>query len=356
MKLRHIFLTAFASIALLSVGNPLYAQSGKTKNNKLSARVKTFKVGAAVNTKRMKEDGAYLNLVKKEFNQITATAEMKMAQIWTADGAYNFENVDYLLNYAQQNKTAVFGHTLLWYKSFPQWFKDAKYDSVTFENKVKEYITTVVGRYKGKIRAWDVANEIFKDDGTLRKESQIQGTFKDPVGFVGRCFRYAHAADPKAKLFYNDYSTVIHTSKRNAIKRMVSRFKKEGIPIDGLGDQYHYSINTSQDTITKGFKDLASTGLLIHISEMDCKINVKDNPEYVITQSDLRKQYDFFKTNVMLYNSLPLKQKFAITVWGVTDKYTWRKTEANKSKEYPLLFDENYLKKPAYNGFVEALK
>ncbi len=325
-------------------------------SNKKLIEVANFKIGAAVKVASLQSDAEFANTVKSEFNQITAEYEMKMNFIWTADNTYDFSKVDYLVDFAQQNSKSVHGHTLLWYQSFPDWLKNAGYDTVAFEGKVKTYIQTVVGRYKGKIVSWDVANEIFNDDGTLRVESQIQGRFKDPIGFVGRCFKYAHDADPAAKLFYNDYNVVLATGKRTAMKNMALRFKNAGVQIDGLGEQFHYRISTSQSQINSGFADLANSGLLIHISEADCKVNVNDSPAYVITDADKQKQSDFFKNIVTLYNALPANQKFAITTWGVTDKSTWLRNSTNGNKEYPLLFDESYIKKPAYAGFLAGLQ
>ncbi len=317
----------------------------------------SFQIGAATTVAQITNESQYDQTLKGEHNQLTAEYEMKMKQVWTADGQYNFGPVDALVNYAQQNKMAVHGHTLLWYQSFPDWFKAAKYDSVTFENKVKTFITAYVGRYKGKIRSWDVANEIFNDDGSLRVESQIQGTFRDPVGFVGRCFKYTRDADPGAKLFYNDYNVVLASGKRNAMKSMAARFKKEGIPIDGLGEQFHYGIRTSPTSIASGFADLASSGLLIHLSEIDSRVNVDRVDTYVFTDTDKAKQADFYRSIAKLYNGLPAGQKFAMTMWGVTDKYTWLRDRANGNpKEYPLLFDESFARKSAYTGFLEGLK
>lgn len=318
--------------------------------------VANFKFGAAVKSDLIKGESAYNNTFKGEFNQLSAEYEMKMNFIWTAENTYFFADCDYLVNYAQQNNMDVHGHTLLWYKSFPEWFKNANYDTVTFENKVKTFIQTVVGRYKGKIKSWDVANEIFNDDGSLRVESQIQGKFKDPIAFVGRCFKYANEADPAAKLFYNDYSVVLAAGKRRAMKEMAVRFKESGVPIHGLGDQFHYRISTNQTQISNGFADLVSTGLLIHISEIDIKVNTNNVSTYVLTDADKQKQAEVYKNIVKLYNAIPANQKFAITTWGITDKYTWLKESANGFKEYPLLFDESYAKKPAYFGFLAGLK
>lgn len=318
--------------------------------------VANFKFGAAIKSALIKNDNVYNNTLRGEFSQLTAEFEMKMNFMWTADNTYFFSDCDYLVNYAQQNNMEVHGHTLVWYKSFPEWFKNANYDTVTFENKVKTFIQTVVGRYKGKIKSWDVANEIFNDDGTLRVESQIQGKFRDPIGFIGRCFKYANEADPAAKLFYNDYNVVLASGKRRAMKEMAVRFKQTGVPIHGLGEQFHYRITTNQNQINNGFADLVSSGLLIHISEIDCRVNVNNATTYVLTDADKQKQSDFFKNIVKLYNAIPANQKFAITTWGISDKHTWLRESSNGFKEYPLLFDDNYVKKPAYFGFLAGLK
>jgi len=314
-----------------------------------------FKVGAAVKMKDLQGEANYKNAVIKHYNQITAEFEMKMASIWSSSTAYNFTAADYLVGFAKDNNMEVHGHTLVWYDSFPEWFKNAKYDSIAFESKVKIYITDVVGRYKGRVKSWDVVNEVFADGGALRNETVIKPIFNDPIGFYGRCFKYAKAADPEAKLFYNDYSVVLDGGKRAAIKKMVTRFKANGIPIDGVGDQFHYATDTNRQTMKTGFTDMASTGLLIHISELDIKVNTAKSDSYVFTDAEAQKQAETYKYITTMYEELPQTQKFAISTWGVTDKYTWL-TGFWHSKEYPLLLDADYNKKPAYQGFLDGLK
>lgn len=314
-----------------------------------------FKIGAAVKVATLQSDVKYRNAVVENYSQITAEFEMKMATIWSSSTAYNWTGADYLVNFAKDNNMQVHGHTLIWYNSFPSWFKDQKNDSIAFEAKVKIYITDVVGRYKGKVKSWDVVNEVFADGGALRDETVIKPLFKDPIGFYGRCFKYAREADPDAKLFYNDYSVVIDAGKRASIKAMVAKFKAKGYPIDGVGDQFHYGIETNKQTMKNGLTDMASTGLLIHISELDIKVNVNKSDSYVFTDIDAQKQSDTYNSIVTMYEALPQTQKFAITTWGVTDKYTWL-TEWWNSKEYPLLLNGDYKKKAAYQGFLSALK
>lgn len=313
-----------------------------------------FPIGAAVTVAHLKET-SFANAFKSNYSQLSAEYEMKMKNIWTSSTGFSWDNADYLVNYGSQNSIRVHGHTLVWYNSFPDWFKNAAYDSANFEDNIKNYVLTVVGRYKDKIVSWDVANEIFADDGSLRVDGTVYKTFKDPIGFYERCFKYAHEADPNVKLFYNDYDQVLNSSKRNSVKKMVERFKKEGFPIDGIGDQFHTTVWTSKSTISSGLTDLASTGLLIHISELDIRVNQNKSDSYVFTDAEQQKQADMYQAIVGYFEALPQNQKFAITMWGITDKYTWL-TSWWHPKEYPLLFDSNYNKKKAYDGFLAGLK
>lgn len=312
-----------------------------------------FGVGAAVQASQLK-NAEFADAFKNSYSQLTAGYEMKMKHIWTSLTVYNLVNADYLVNYAEQNSMKVHGHTLLWYQSFPEWFIKASYDSLNFENNVKSYIRNVVSRYRGKIASWDVANEIFADNGSLRNDGMVYTVFKDPVAFYGRCFQYARNADPDVKLFYNDYDIVLNASKRNAVKEMVARFKREGYPIDGLGEQCHTTVWTDKILRSSGFADLAKTGLLMHISELDVRVNQNKSDSYVFSISEQQKQSDTYKSIVEMFELLPQVQKFAITTWGLTDKYTWISNWWHP-KDYPLLFDNDYNKKKAYFGFLEGL-
>ncbi len=315
-----------------------------------------FPVGAALAVNPLKNDPDYRKAVLESYNQISGENAMKMGVIWKSEKEYDWSEPDYLMDFAEENGMSVHGHTLIWYRRFPDWFKNANYDSAMFETKVKTFIETVVGRYKGKIRSWDVANEVFKDDGSHREENNpVHTTFTDPIGFYGRCFQYARGADPDVKLFYNDYDAVINPAKRRAEKEMIARFRNEGIPIDGIGDQFHLKADVDQEKVQAGFTDLANTGLLWHISELDIRINVNKDDNFEFTEEAQRAQAKKYETIVAMYEQLPEEQKFAITTWGITDKYTWL-TGWWHPKEYPLLYNRNYQKKLAYQGFLDGLK
>lgn len=313
-----------------------------------------FPIGAAVTVAHLK-DANFSTVFKTHYNQLTAEYEMKMKNLWASETQFTFSNADYLVDYATQNSMRIHGHALLWYSSVPDWLKNANYDSATFENHIKNFITQVVSRYKGKIVSWDVANEIFADNGSLRDDATVTKIYKDPIRFYGRCFKYAREADPAVKLFYNDYDMVLNSTKRYYVKKMVERFKAEGYPIDGLGEQCHTTVWTNHTTLGTGLNDLASTGLLIHISEIDMRVNQNKSDTYVFTEAEQQKQSDKYKSVVEIFEALPQAQKFAITIWGISDKSTWL-TGWWHPKEYPLLFDVNYNKKKAYDGFLAGLK
>lgn len=355
-QFRNLLLIGFLALALpgCSKKDELPAQDPLLTVVKTAKEKALFPVGAAVSVSHLKE-ADFAAAFKNNFSQLSAEYEMKMKPIWTSATSFAFDNPDYLVNFATQNGMKVHGHALLWYQSYPDWFTNATKDSAYFESNVKTYIQTVVGRYKGKIRSWDVANEIFADDGSPRADAYTYKSFKDPLGFYGRCFRYARNSDPDVKLFYNDYDLVLNSSKRNAVRKMVERFKKEGVPVDGIGEQCHTTIWTNKTTISNGLADLATIGLLIHVSELDIRVNQNKSDTYVFTASEKQKQSDMFKFIAESFEALPQPQKFATTTWGVSDKYTWM-TSWWHPKEYPLLFDSNYEKKQAYEGFLSGLK
>ncbi len=328
---------------------------GTTVETNISIKDKAaFNVGAAVKSSQMMDDPEYIGALTNNFNQLSAEFEMKMESIYSSATTYNWEATDYLVDFAENNDMEVHGHTLLWYNSIPNWLANEENDSIAFEARIKTYITDVVGRYKGKIKSWDVVNEVFDDGGSLRIDEVISPLFNDPIAFYGRCFQYAKDADPDAKLFYNDFSIVIDEGKRTAIKNMATRFQEEGYPIDGIGAQFHYSKSNNLTGIEEGFNDLASTGLLMHISELDIIMNTSKLDAFAFSSAVAQEQSEIYEAIVSMYENLPESQKFAITTWGLTDKYTWL-TSFWHPNEKPLLLDANYNKKKAYEGFLNGL-
>ena len=312
----------------------------------------SFPFGAAIAPKLLQENPKYKTILDQEFNSITAENMMKMRFLQPKQGQFNYENADVIVNYALQNKKRVHGHTLLWHESVPDWVKSFQGDSLAWDNLLKTHILTVVNRYKGKVAGWDVVNEAFNDDGSERESIWSKNLGKD---YIARAFLYARQADPKAILFYNDYGQEYASKKLEAILNMVADFKKRGIPIDGLGLQMHTNTKASEDGILKAINFSAKTGLKIHISELDIQLNPDKENITIPTAAMLEKQKAMFKMIVRTYNALPKTQKYGITQWNVGDADTWVRSYM-KRHEFPLPFDDNYQKKPAYQGILEGLE
>lgn len=230
------------------------------------------------------------------------------------------------------------------------------------------YITAMVTRYKTKVKAWDVINELFADDGNLRNNSNspapVVNGAPDPnwlvwSNYLGRdyalkAFNYAKAADPTALLFINDYNLESKPAKLDSLIAMVTELKNKGAKIDGIGTQMHISRTTSYDGIDKMFQKLATTGLKIHVSELDVKINPSVVPGYILTPLEQNYQAQMYNYVVASYlKYVPKAQQYGITVWGVSDNTSWL---YNNGKEFPLLYNSDFSKKKAYAAFYNALQ
>lgn len=228
-------------------------------------------------------------------------------------------------------------------------------DPVLVNNAMQTWITAIVSRYAGKVKSWDVVNEAFDDNGNLRTGTSTNDLFYwgSVLGsvYIENAFKYARAADPNALLFINDYNLELNNSKLNAFIATANDLKTRGIPIDGVGTQMHISINTSNSNIDAMFQKLAATGLKVHVSELDVRINPSGGTPFSSTTDLLTQQAAKYRYVAESYiRNVPVGQRFGITVWNVTDGDTWI------SNDYPTLFDAGYSKKPAWYQFLLGLK
>jgi len=316
-----------------------------------------FSVGVAVGKRNLNGEEAVL--IKRHFNSITAENDMKMEMLQPIEGKFNWATSDSILNFAIKNNIKVRGHNLCWHEQAPAWFfvgKDGKEVSKTvLLQRLKTHIDTVVGRYKGKIYAWDVVNEAIDDDSTkyLRNSKWYQICGED---FIIKAFEYAHAADPNAKLYYNDYNTE-RPEKRERIYKLLKSLKDKGVPIDGVGLQAHWSIEepTEKELVT-AIERYSSLGLNIQFTELDISIypweknkRAKRPGESDAYTSELEaKQIEKYK---MVFDVFRRYKNVItnITFWNISDRRTWLDSyPVEGRKNYPLLFDTQLKPKKAY--------
>ena len=283
---------------------------------------------------------------------------MKMGPIHPDENRYNWEPADEIVNFAQTNGLKMRGHTLCWHNQTPNWiFKDTEGKEVTKEvlmKRLKDHITEVVTRYKGKVYAWDVVNEAIDDDSTkfLRNTPWYKICGEE---FIGRAFEYAHEADPNAILFYNDYNTE-RPGKRENIYRLLKQLLDAHVPVQGVGLQGHWSIFApSEQELRNSIERFSSLGLKVQITELDVSVySGEGRREKRIDEKDIftpemeKKQLEQYKMFFKVFREN--KNKITgVTFWNITDKHSWLDSFPVKGrKNYPLLFDQNMKPKKAY--------
>lgn len=325
-----------------------------------------LKIGAAIDVSLLQYNSAYRNTLLLEHSSITTENALKWPDVHPENNRFDFTNGDYIQSFCSLNNKRLHGHCLIWYQSNPVWLVNYSGDSLSWENLFKIHIQTVVSHYKGKASSWDVVNEAFHDeDGSLRVKNLGTGgnNFDDGSiwarhlgrDYIARAYIYAHQADSSALLFYNDYGQEYFDKKTDSIIGMVNDFKSRHIPIHGLGIQMHIDIYLPNSGIVKAFQKLAATGLLIHISELDIRVNPNNNPSFTFSNELSQMQSDKYAFIVQQYRSLvPAAQQYGITTWNVGDSDSWIRSYL-KAQDWPLLFDDKYSRKTAYFGFREAL-
>jgi endo-1,4-beta-xylanase len=347
----------------------LLACKSDTKNDHSSERdiikglkdVSDFPIGSAFSLRQLIKDEKLHKLQVDNFNSITAGNDMKMRNIAKVKGEYNFVQADMMLAYAEKNNQRLFGHTLIWHSSTPDWVSEIADDTHALDAFMKDYIHTYVGRYKGKVDGWDVVNEGMNTIGGDYRETLWYKAFgKD---YIAKAFRYAHEADPEAVLFYNDFNIERDTAKLRGVIRMIEELKAEGVPISGLGFQMHIRMDIPDDVIAYALKKGAETGLKIHLSEVDIIFNKHDDSKgggvqiYNEISEEMRQQQaEKYQNLAAMYRTIiPKDQQYGITFWGFNDRDSWIKGFFNL-KDWPCIFDENLEPKPAYYGFMRGLK
>ncbi|GAA1305868.1 endo-1,4-beta-xylanase [Saccharothrix xinjiangensis] len=331
-----LLLAALPSTALADsdrLSGPRAHDRGVTRTPTLAAAAnrtgRYFGVAVAANKLT---DPAYAGILDREFDVVTPENEMKLDATEPRQGEFSFANADRIVDHALARGKEVRGHTLLWHSGLPGWLQNLT--GAALRQAMLDHVTGVASHYRGKIHSWDVVNEAFVD-GTSgrRRDSSFQRTGDD---WIEAAFRTARAADPGAKLCYNDYDIENWAhAKTQAVHRMVRDFRSRGVPIDCVGIQAHFAgVNPLPADFRTTLSNFAALGVDVQLTELD-------------VEGSGAAQADDYRRVVQDCYSVP--RCTGITVWGVRDTDSWRASGT------PLLFDGRGEKKPAYYAVLFAL-
>jgi Beta-1,4-xylanase len=332
-----------------------------------------FMIGAALNRRQFsEEDARALPIIKSQFNSITPENQLKWQLVHPQPDKYDFEGADRYVAFGEKYGMFVIGHTLVWHNQTPAWvFEDGKgnlVDRVTLLSRMRDHIQTVVGRYKGRIKGWDVVNEAVNADGTMRQSKWLKIIGED---YIAKAFQYAHEADPQAELYYNDYS-LEELQKLNGAVRLIKNLKAQGVPISAVGLQGHNNLifptMQQQEAAITAF---AKLGVKVNITELDINVlpfvSEEEGPRIKLTD-ELQTKLNPYVSGLPETVNEEQARRFAelfgvylrhrdvidrITFWGVTDGDSWLNNFPVRGRtNYPLLFDRKGNAKLSFDTLV----
>jgi endo-1,4-beta-xylanase len=369
MKLKYFLIGGLLIILLI------HAKFNNSEQSSLKTVFKNnFLIGSALNSSQYtREDLQAVRLIRTQFNSITPENILKWESIHPEPGTYDFSGADKFVAFGVEENMFIIGHTLVWHSQLPGWVvsTSSPKDSVVVMARMKEHISTVVGRYKGKIKGWDVVNEALEEDGSLRKSDYLRVLGES---YLQKAFEFAAQADPAAELYYNDYN-IEYTAKRAGAIKLVKKLKDKGVKIDGIGIQGHWGLNSpTLEEIETSIVQFSELGVKVMITELD--VSVLKNP-WDMRGADVSKNFEQDKKLDPYTEGLPdsiqhlLTERYQaifrifnkhkdkisrITFWGVQDGESWLNNWPIKGRtNYPLLFDRNYKPKPAYEAVLKTL-
>jgi endo-1,4-beta-xylanase len=304
--------------------------------------------------------------ITANYNVITPENCMKPQPIHPSEDQYNFTQADTLVKFCQDNNIKVWGHNLNWHSQTPNWFFTGNDKQVVLE-RLHKHIATVVGRYKDKLLGWDVVNEAINDGGGARGGGEATENLRTTNSWNRICgpeyltlaFKWAHEADPKSELYYNDYnieSGAKHQSSLTLLKRLI----RDDTHIYGVGIQGHWDMRTNIDTVEKAILDYQALGLKVSITELDITqtgtnsgaMGFQGGPTTgPATGSDspaVRQGEKYRQLFAMLLKHTDCIER--VTLWGTNDRRSW------KASGLPLLFDAQLQPKPAYQAILDVAR
>jgi len=338
-------LAACGSDSPTSPGEPSPEPTADPSPLRAAAEAAGKRVGAAVFSGGLAGEPLYAATFAKHFDAVVAEYEMKWDPVELQPGVYDFTGADRIVGFAEEHGMRVKGHALIWHGATPTWVGELSPPELRIA--VEDHIRTVVGRYRGRVAAWDVVNEAIDDQTRgLRDTVFLRGL---GPGYLAEAFRLAHEADPDALLLYNDYGGEGLGGKSDAVYELVRGLVEDGVPIHGVGLQMHISAAGYPPAadIAANVARLADLGLLVNISEMDVRIRGLTGD----TRARLQRQREVYRDVVGVCAAHPRCD--SVTFWGFTDAHSW--IDSFFGPDDPLLFDEQYRAKPAFFGVEDAL-
>ena len=357
-------------ICFIGCANKLVSESSSKLS--LGAHFKDlFYMGAAINENTILGlDPKSATIVNSEFNTITPENSLKWMFIQPKPNKFNFKAADKYVEMGLKNNMYIVGHALVWHAQLADFMQNID-NSAEARKHVDNHINRLVSRYKGKIDAWDVVNEAFEEDGSLRASVFYKNMGEN---YIEEVFRITEKSDPDADLIYNDYN-LYKPEKRAAILKMVKNFKSNGTKINGVGVQAHWDLKSpSLEEIEQIILDIHAEGVSVSFTELD--ISVLPNP-WEMVGAEVTQNFSKFEGDPKMNpypNGLPdaVQEKLAkryqdifnlfvkhsdkinrVTFWGVMDKHSWLNDWPIKGRtNYPLLFDRDYQPKVAYERLL----
>jgi endo-1,4-beta-xylanase len=310
-----------------------------------SAGSSRFLVGAAAAVNPLRDDAEYRRTLAREYNTVTPENAMKWDTIHPEQNRYDFAPADSVVDFARRHDMTVRGHTLVWYRQVPKWVTDRSWTRPELEQVLHDHIRRVVGHYRGRVAEWDVVNEAVDNEGRMRDSVWMRVIGPD---YIDLAFRWAHEADPDARLYYNDFDLEFPGPKADAATALVRGLQDRGVPIDGVGIQAHELTvrRPSRVDLEAALRSYARMGLDVGITELDVGIFVPSSPEELGVQAEVYGD--------VLDACLAVTRCRTFVTWGFTDEHSWIPFEIPGFAD-GLPFDRSYQPKPALDTLRATL-
>jgi endo-1,4-beta-xylanase len=339
MRLRSIAAAiAAVLVTATALGAAMPAQAATTLRSLAEAKSRYF--GTALTSGDLSVS-AESSLAAVQFDMVTPGNEMKWDTTEPSRGSFNFGPGDQIVSFAQEHGMQVRGHNLVWHSQLPGWVSALPTNQV--QSAMQTHITTEATRYKGKVYAWDVVNEPYNEDGSLRQDAFYQAMGS---GYIADALRTAHAADPNAKLYLNDYNIEGVNAKSNALYTLAQSLLSQGVPLNGIGLESHFIVGQVPSTLLSNMQRFAALGLDVAVTELDDRVPLP------ASSANLQQQATDYSTVVT--DCLAVTRCVGISQWGVDDGHSWI-PGTFPGYGAATMYDSSYQPKPAYNATVTAL-